>query len=106
MKITPVKFDSKSLKANGECIANGTVWFRFTVIQGKNGIFASLPQRKGTKPGDDGNIPYYPEMRIPDESLYQEFQQAVRQEYQKVVTSGGQATAGEGSQDKVDQIPF
>lgn len=103
IKVFPLKQRAGNLLANGTA-TNGVVQFKFTVLEGSKGVFASLPARKGTKPGDDGKIPWYPEVKILGEEPYAEFQKAVRDAYSKAM--GGQDQAGEGNQEPVDGIPF
>jgi len=105
VKVFPLKQRAGNLLANGNATV-GVVQFKFTVLEGSKGIFASLPARKGKKPGEDGNIPWYPEVKILGEEPYAEFQKAVREAYTKAM--GGQVKAGEENQgtELVDGIPF
>lgn len=103
--VTPLRDQSKTMKAHGTVLIAGAVEVRFTIMKGKNGLFANLPARKGTKPGDDGRIPWYPEVKIPDDNTYHAFQKLALEEFNSVM--GGQAAAGETNQAKYeDSIPF
>ena len=49
IKLFPVK--NTVIKANGSFVYNGAVRINCTVVQGKNGLFVSLPREKYTKDG-------------------------------------------------------
>lgn len=103
MKIFPLKQPIRNLVGNGEVLVSGTVLVKFTVLRGSKGIFASLPSQAGKKPDDDGKIPYYPQVKIPNDDLYNEFQNLVKATFEKL--TGGQARAGEEPQGG-DGVPF
>jgi len=105
LKVFPLK-DKGNLKGHGTVTIGGHVEVRFTVLEGKNGIFAGLPGRKGTKPGEDGKIPWYADVKIPDEELRNEFQKLVRAEFKKALGQGSNSSAGEDSQVPPDGVPF
>lgn len=105
VKVTPLRDQSRTMKAHGTILVAGAVEVRFTIMQGKNGLFANLPARKGTKAGDDGKIPWYPEVKILGEDAYRAFQKLAIDEFNSIM--GGQASAGESNQDEYrDNIPF
>ena len=104
LKLFPLKQPIKNLVGNGEVLVQGTVLVKFTVLRGAKGIFASLPSQAGKKVDENGKIPYYPQVKIPNDDLYQEFQKMVRDEFNRLSTSQDQA--GEGNQDFTDNVPF
>jgi hypothetical protein len=105
IKVFPNKSNHPVVKGNGSVLIGGLVEVRFTIMQGKNGIFASLPAEKGSKPDDTGKIPYYPRVRIPNKDLYGEFQTLVCNEFRKAMGQGDNSGAGEGDQSS-DGLPF
>jgi DNA-binding cell septation regulator SpoVG len=108
MKITPLKDTSGRMKAHGVVTVAKVVEVRFTVLMGNNGIFASLPSRRGNKPDETGKYPWYPDVKITDDKQYQTFQDMVRKSYAKAL--GLAPNAGEENQDTggtyEDHLPF
>jgi DNA-binding cell septation regulator SpoVG len=107
VKLFPLKTPAGNLLANGSVLVSGTVEVKFTIMKGSKGLFASLPARKGNKPDENGRVPWYPEVKIPSEELYQEFQTVVKSEYTKLV-GGDNGNTGEHNQDPgyTDDIPW
>lgn len=106
LQIWPVKASKGNLLANGKVTVASLVDIRFQVKNGPNGPFASLPARKGPSKNDPGQEVWYPEVRILDEKLYQEFQTLVKENWEKLSTGQGDNTSsGEHSQTN-DGIPF
>jgi hypothetical protein len=111
MDITPLAKPMGTLIANGSVDMGNMVKIRFTVIKGPKGVFASLPARKGTKPDAQGKIPWYPEVKIINDELYNEFQSLVKKELAKKLSegkSGNSKKAGEEKQSSPydDDAPF
>lgn len=106
MKIFPNKSSHPVIKGNGTVTVSGVVEVKFTVMNGSNGIFASLPARKGNKPDENGKIPWYPDVKIPNEDLYHEFQNLVKSEWASV-SGGNQGTSDAGEENQLtDNVPF
>lgn len=96
------------MRAHGRVTVGGAVEFKFTVFDGKKGVWAKLPvQRDKVKKDDNGYPVEYPEVRIIDKSTYMEFQHMVAKEYENVMgaTTQGKSNTGEETQ-VVDEIPF
>lgn len=89
IKIWPAKEGLGKLRANGEVLISGTVRVKFQVIEGKDGVFASLPRVRG-KDTPEGEARYYQQVLIPDKELYNEFQALVQKAY--IETKGGSST--------------
>lgn len=106
VKVFPMKTKHPTILANGSVVVGGVMEVRFTVMKGTKGVFASLPARKGTKPDDNGKIPWYPEVKILSDELHKEFQDLVRDALKKQLSGGNTTTqvtknaksAGEGDQ--------
>lgn len=60
-----------SLLANGKVTIAGTVRVAFSIIKGPKGVFAGLPTKMVEKNGEKN---YYPEVKIPDQTTYAQFQ--------------------------------
>jgi len=105
VKVFPLKKRAGNLLANGNARC-GVVEFKFTVLEGSKGVFASLPARQGKQPDDEGKIPWYPDVKILGEDPYKAFQKLVKEAYVKA--TGGQDNAGEQNQGEgyADDIPF
>lgn len=86
-----------TVKAYGKVLIGGLVEVNFTVMEGKNGIFAALPGHRGNQPGKDGKKPWFSDVKIPNEDLYKQFQEVIKAQY---FAQTGQANAGEESQVK------
>lgn len=108
IKVFPLKKDHPVILANGSALIAGTVQVNFTVKKGKHGIFASLPGHIGKAKGENGSTTdkWYSDVYLPDEDVRTKFQQAVVGAFK--ATTGGQAAAGEESQDTPvnDGLPF
>jgi DNA-binding cell septation regulator SpoVG len=98
IQIWPIKTEKGTLLASGKVTVYGTISLRFQVIKGSNGPFASLPARKGTVKDESGKEKWYPEVRILDDALYEEFQKVVKEAYNS--NGQGKSTAVN------DGVPF
>ena len=103
MKITVFKNSTTAFCGRGTVLIAGTVDIDFSIMKGKNGVFASLPSIKGSKLDENGKIKYYNVVRLPSKEVYDELQILAKQEYEKVVN--GQEAAGEENQVS-DNLPF
>ena len=73
VRIFPVSVGN--IKANGKVVVAGVVEVSFKIIEGKNGLFASLPSTKGK---DDN---YYQDVKLLDKDNYESFQKTVLEAY-------------------------
>jgi len=62
IKVTKLNLDNSKMKGRGEVTVAGTLKVRFTIVEGSNGLFVSLPREKGSKPGEDGKDQYFPQV--------------------------------------------
>ena len=74
------KRDAGKVRGNGSFIVAGAVEVQFTIVEGKNGLFASLPQEKYTD--KDGNIKYAQKVRISDKDTFNGLQAAILKAYE------------------------
>jgi len=88
-----------SLLAAGKMLVAGTAEVHFTIVNGKNGTFVSLP----SKPFQDteGNTKYQNLVKIPDEATYKMMQKDVIKVYSE--ESGADQGSPEATE---DSIPF
>lgn len=110
MTITPINNTKGSIRGNGKVTIGGAVEVRFTVFNGKNGVWAKLPVQADKVKKDDKGYPVeYPQVKIPEKEVYQEFQKMVADEYAKTAGTAapdqGQPTAGQGPQSS-DGVPW
>lgn len=103
IKVFPLKGNHKTIRANGNCLIGGMVQVRFTIMEGSNGLFVSLPRRQYKD--KDGETKWSNEVYIPDETLHTMFQKAIIEEYNNIMGGKGQGTAGE-EQQYHDSVPF
>lgn len=92
IKIWPVNFNNSNMKANGSVKIANAVEVRFRLIEGRNGMFASLPQREGTvtdKETGEKTKKYFNEVFIEDEDLRQELNDLAAEAYNRVKQSDG-----------------
>ncbi len=109
VKVYPVKSSGAGkLRANGSVMVANTVIVKFSVMDGKNGLFVSVPsQQYKDKTGKTAyNRHYY----FPNKELMDELQTLVIDQYKNGSggkSSGNQKNLGEENQDdSVDNIPF
>lgn len=81
VEVYPLKKEHSKVKANGSFVYGGVVKVRYTLMNGSNGLFVSLPGRKG-KDGE-GNDKWYSDVYILDENTRKELQATVVTEYNK-----------------------
>lgn len=93
-----------TLLGNGSVTVGGLVNLRFTIIKGEKGVFASLPAHKGNKPDANGKIPWYPDIKILNEDLYNEFQALVKKEFAKKLSS--KPTGPAAGEENQSELPF
>lgn len=87
-KIFVLKTKVGNLVANGKVTISQTVQISFTVVEGSNGVFASLPSRKSEKVGDNGKPIYYPDVKILDPETFAAFQAQAKEEYENALAAG------------------
>lgn|SRR5574343_325948 len=95
-----------SVKGNGTVVVGGVMEVNFTIFQGKNGLYVSLPAKKGNKEDPEtGKVPWYPEVKIPDDEVRETFQQEVLAAFEQLTSSAPKRertkTGGGGS-----NLPF
>jgi len=99
-----------SLVANGEVLVRGTVVIKFTISNGKHGLWPQVPQDKVADNTKPGGFAYYPKVKFPDEAVYAEFQKLTVEEYQKSQSSApapsSQDTGNDPGNQDYDDVPF
>jgi DNA-binding cell septation regulator SpoVG len=76
VKIFPIQGNAKIL-ARGEVVVHKTVKVKFTVLNGSNGRFVSLPSEKGAKPDENGKDKYWPLVSMVNRELQDELNKVV-----------------------------
>lgn len=66
------KINHTTVKGSGTVLVAGTVQINFTIVQGKNGLFVSLPSREYTT--KDGEKKYNREVLFPNKEVLEELQ--------------------------------
>lgn len=105
-KIFPLKTKVGNLLANGKVTISGTVQISFTLVEGNNGVFASLPSRKSEKIGDNGKPIYYPDVKILDTDTYTEFQNQAKEEYENSLVGNTTTSTVTGTKATGKKPPF
>lgn len=106
VKIFPVQGNSVVL-ARGDVVVHKTVKVKFTVMNGSNGRFVSLPSEKGAKPDENGKTKYFPLVSLVNRELQDELNKVVLAALDGNSTSDS-APAGKpaGKKPAGDGIPF
>lgn len=91
-----------SLKANVTFCVNDALVVKGRIVEGKNGLFVSLPSTKGTDK-ETGEDRYYDEVYTTAKEVTQELNEVVLAAWQEKAGSETPATATSGSE---DTIPF
>lgn len=104
IEVYPLKKEHPKVKANGSFIHGGVVKVRYTLMNGANGLFVSLPGRKGTDA--DGNDKWYSDVYIIDDNSRTELQGAVIAKYNEVSGNGLDQGEAAGPTDQSSNIPF
>lgn len=102
-KIYTVNNPTGNLRAHGSTVVAGVVRVKFSILEGKNGLFASFPAQKGKKPDDNGKPVYYPDVIIEDDEVKANFQQLAVQAYKD---NAGNNVVETGQTNTGDSIPF
>lgn len=107
VKIFPVQGNSVVV-ARGSVVIKDTVKVQFTVMNGSNGRFVSLPSEKSTKVDEQtGKAKYFPLVSLANRELQDELNRVVLAQLdgdKKPASSGKSATAGKTKSS--DGIPF
>jgi DNA-binding cell septation regulator SpoVG len=99
VKVFPTKDQSKGVHGYGSVLVAGVVECKFTVRNGKHGLFAQIPAAQYIK---DGETKYTNHYYFPEESMRKQFQTTIINEFNKMMgkdpTQGSNTTSGEESQ--------
>lgn len=104
-KIWPAKDTKGAIRARGRVTVSDAVNINFSIMQGQNGLFVSLPSHKGKD--KDGKDKWYPDVFIEDKAVFQDLTTKAVAAYEAAGSSLNQGEApGPTSQDTGDNIPF
>jgi DNA-binding cell septation regulator SpoVG len=84
LQVTPLKRDAGNTKASGMVTVADVLTVRFTVSDGKNGLWVKLPQhtfQAENRETGQKETKFVKDVRIIDEGLYKEFTDLVINEY-------------------------
>lgn len=101
------KVKGTTLKANGYVTINNVIEVKITIIEGKNGVFVSMPSEKFTN--KEGRTSYARLVKFVGEnaeSLQNQLAAAVLEEFNKTEESPVQAPVKEASKASKTNIPF
>ncbi len=84
-EIYPLAKPIGSLRANGKVTICQTVKVSFTIMEGSKGLFAGLPSKLVEK---NGERKYYPDVKLIDETTYEQFQTEAKEAYSNRLESG------------------
>lgn len=103
MEIVKTENAKGAFRGYGKVTVSGVMEVRFSVLDGKNGVWAKLPTEKDKEKKNDSGFPVeYPQVKFTDETVQKEFQDMVRSTY----TNAGNKFSNSSKPKAVDNIPF
>lgn len=104
VEVYPLKKEHPKVRANGSFIYGGVVKVRYTLMNGSNGLFVSLPGRKGKDA--EGKDKWYSDVYVLDETVRKELQTTVINKFNEETGNELNQGDGEGPTNQDSNIPF
>lgn len=93
IKVTPLKLENSNMRGSGTVTVANALEVRFTITDGKNGLWAKLPSHQFTaknKESGETEKKWARDVKILDDQLYQQFQEMAIAAYNQALGSSGE----------------